>query len=115
VALASDLFGDYLSITTADAPWWLASTSAVDLAATPNGSNGNVNGIKIFESVALPDGTVTAGDRRAATQYTPRGNPFNVRAVDVADGGIDVGVFGYSAELINDPLGIVTVSVATIP
>lgn len=115
VALASDLFAAYLSITTADAPWWLASTSGVDLAATPNGSTGNVNGIRIFESTALDDSTVVAGDRRAATQYTPRGNPFNVRAVDVADGGIDVGVFGYSAELVNDPLGIVSVTVGTAP
>jgi hypothetical protein len=111
IALASDLFADYLAITTADAPWWLASSSSVDLAAQPSGSTGTVNGLRIFESPALTDSTVVAGDRRAATQYTPRGDPFKVRAVDLANGGIDVGVFGYSAELVNDPLGIVSVTV----
>ena len=83
----------------------------MDLAGTTAG----VNNLRIFESPTLPAGTVTAGDRRAATQYTPRGNPFTVRAVDLANGGLDVGVFGYSAELVNDPLGLVTVTVVTVP
>ena len=111
IAIAADLYAEYLSIKTADAPWWLASSSSVDLS----GQSANVNNLRIFESPALADGTVVAGDRRAVTQYTPRGNPFTVRAVDLANGGIDAGVFGYSAELVNDPLGIVTVSVVTIP
>jgi HK97 family phage prohead protease len=111
IALASDLYAAYLDIPTAAAPWWLTSSSSVDLA----GATGNVNNLRVFESPILPAGTVTAGDRRAATQYTPRGNPFTVRAVDLANGGVDVGVFGYSAELVNDPLGIVTVTVTAGP
>jgi HK97 family phage prohead protease len=107
IALAADVMAEYLDIPTAEAPWWLASSSNVDLS----GESATVNNLRVFESPALPLGTVTAGDRRAATQYTPKGDPFKVRAVDVADGGIDVGVFGYHAELINDPLGIVTVTV----
>ena len=107
IAIASDLYAQYLAITSAEAPWWLAASSAVDLS----GQTSNVNNLRIFESTALPASTVTAGDRRAATQYTPRGNPFTVRAIDLANGGIDAGVFGYSAELVNDPLGIVTVTV----
>ena len=111
IAIASDLYADYLSITSAEAPWWLASSSSVDLS----GASASVNNLSIFESTEVPDGTVLAGDRRAVTQYTPRGNPFTVRAVDLANGGIDAGVFGYSAELVNDPLGIVSVPVATVP
>ena len=111
IALASDLFADYLDIPTAEAPWWLTGSSSVDLA----GTTGNVNNLRIFESPTLPAGTLTAGDKRAATQYTPRGDPFTVRAIDLANGGIDVGVFGYHAELVNDPLGVVTVTVATVP
>jgi len=34
-----------------------------------------------------------------------------VRALEIEHGGIDVGVFGYHAELVNDPLGVVTVTV----
>ena len=111
IAIASDVYAQYLAITTADAPWWLAQSSSVDLS----GQESNVNNLRIFESLALADGTIIAGDRRAATQYTPRGNPFTVRAVDLANGGIDAGVFGYSAELVNDPLGIVQVTVGTDP
>jgi hypothetical protein len=111
IALAPDVFADYLDITAAEAPWWLTGSSGVDLA----GASANVNNLRVFESPAVPAGTLVAGDRRAATQYTPRGNPFTVRAVDVADGGMDVGVFGYSAELVNDPLGLVTVAVVPVP
>lgn len=113
VAVSSDLFGDFLDIPAAEAPWWLAGSSSVDIAGglDANG-NASVNTLpRVFESPALDDGTVVAGDRRAVTQYTPRGNPFQVRAVDLPRGGLDVAVFGYSAELVNDPLGIVKVTV----
>jgi hypothetical protein len=80
-----------------------------------SGSSASVNNLSIFESAAVPAGTVIAGDRRAVTQYTPRGNPFTVRAIDLANGGIDAGVFGYSAEIVNDPLGIVSVTVTATP
>jgi hypothetical protein len=80
-----------------------------------SGETATVNNLRIFQNPGAPAGTVIAGDRRAVTQYTPRGNPFEVRAVDIANGGMDVGVFGYSAELVNDPLGIVSVIVGTDP
>ena len=62
--------------------------------------------------IGVPAGTVLAGDRRCATQYTPRGNPFTVRAVDLPRGGLDLAVFGYSCEMLNDPLGVVSVEVS---
>ena len=111
IALASDLFADYLDIPAAEAPWWLTGSSNVDLA----GNSGSVNNLSVFESPALLNGSIVAGDRRAVTQYTPRGNPFTIRAVDLAHGGVDVGVFGYSAELVNDPLGVVKVTVTPTP
>jgi HK97 family phage prohead protease len=111
IAIATDLYAEYLGITSAEAPWWLAQSSAVDLS----GAAASVNNLSIFESTEVPAGTVLAGDRRAVTQYTPRGNPFTVRAVDLANGGIDAGVFGYSAEIVNDPLGVVSVTVTAVP
>lgn len=117
VAVASDLWDALLSISASDAPWWLASSSSVDLAGDVDANkSASINTFpRIFENPAVPDGTVVAGDRRAATQYTPRGNPFTVRAVDLPRGGLDVAVFGYSGELVNDPLGIVSVTVGTAP
>jgi hypothetical protein len=112
IAIAPDLYAEYLGITTADAPWWLAQSSSVDLS----GASASVNNLSVFEGLEIPDGTVIAGDKRAVTQYTPSGNPFTVRAVDLAHGGIDAAVFGYSAEIVNDPLGVVSVTVgAALP
>jgi hypothetical protein len=110
IALAADLFADYLDIPTAEAPWWLTGSSSVSLS----GSTANVNDLRVFQSVDLPNGTVVAGDRRAVTHYQPRGNPFTVRAVDLPKGGMDVAVFGYTADLVNDPLGLVSVTVSAV-
>ena len=107
IAVAADLYGQWLAMPAAEVPWWLASSSSVNLS----GQSSNVNNLNIFESPELPAGTVLAGDRKAVTQYVPRGNPFTVRAIDLAKGGTDVGVFGYSAELVNDARGIVEVTV----
>jgi len=38
-----------------------------------------------------------------------------VQAVNIPNGGIDLGVFSYSATLINDPAGIAKNTVAVIP
>ena len=116
VAVASDLWSDFLAIPAAEAPWWLASSSSVDIGGdVDSNKSASINTLpRVFESPALDDGTIVAGDKRAATQYTPRGNPFQVRAVDLPRGGIDVAVFGYSAEMVNDPLGIVKVTVGAI-
>lgn len=109
VAVAADLWTAYRATNSADAPWWLASSSSV------NREDSNFGGQRVFRSAAVPASTVIAGDKRAVTQYTPRGNPFQVRAIDVVNGGIDVGVFGYSAELVNDSRGIQSVIVGTDP
>ena len=109
VAVAPDLWSAYRATTSADAPWWLASSSSV------NQQDSSFGGQRIFRSPVVPAGTVIAGDKRAVTQYTPRGNPFQVRALDIANGGLDVGVFGYSAELVNDSRGLQSVTVGTDP
>src|SRR4029077_13507691 len=46
IAIATDLYAAYLGITTADAPWWLTSSSSVDLS----GTSATVNNLKVFES-----------------------------------------------------------------
>jgi hypothetical protein len=111
IALAADLFAAYLDIPTSEAPWWLTGSSSVSLS----GGTANVNDLRVFESLDVPDGTVVAGDRRAVTHFEPRGNPFTVRAVDLAKGGLDVGVFGYSANLVNSGYGITQATVTVTP
>jgi hypothetical protein len=107
IALASDVFAAYSELTTAQVPWWLASTSNVSLAT----GTGSVGGQTIFCDPNLAAGTVLAGARQAATYYQAPGSPLRITAVNVPNGGIDIAVFLYAAEMINDARGIVTVEV----
>lgn len=100
--LATDLWAEYVSTATATVPWWV-----------PNGANpslrdqtGNAADVPFFMAPGLPAGTLLAGDRNAATFYEPSPNPVRVNAVNVPNGGIDLGVFGYHAILVNDGKGL---------
>lgn len=112
VAMSADLWAGYLNLSASDAPWWLTSANA---AATDvvDGETGAL-GLRIFVDANLTDGTVLAGDRRSATHYEPRGNPFRVQAVNIPNGGVDIGVFGYAADLVNDSRGLVNVTVGPV-
>jgi hypothetical protein len=73
------------------------------------------SGIDSFAIVPAPVGTVTAGhvlvvSRDAADVYTLPGSPIRAEAANIANGGLDVGFFGYGALFINDPEGIVDVA-----
>ena len=111
VSMSSDLWAGYLNLSASDAPWWLTAQTAnpdvVDGTTTPLG-------LRIFVDPNLADGTVLAGDRRAATHYEPRGNPFRVQAVNIPNGGVDIGVFGFAADIVNDSRGLVEVTVGTV-
>lgn len=114
VAMSSDLWAEYLTMSTSEAPWWLTS------APGPAGSTDVVDGttaplgLRVFVDANLTAQTMLAGDRRAATHYEPRGNPFRVQAVNIPNGGVDIGVFGYAADLVNDSRGLVAVTVGTV-
>lgn len=108
VALANDLWGEFLNLPAAEAPWWLSQA-----ASTVNLTDGTsaAADLRVFVDPTLTDGHILAGDRRAVTHYTPRGNPFRVQAVNIPNGGVDIGVFGFAANLVNDSRGIVDVTV----
>ena len=109
VSMSADLWGEYVNLTTSEAPWWLTGGNT----NAPNVVDGTTNplGLSIFLDPTLPDGTVLGGDRQAATHYEPRGNPFRVQAVNIPNGGVDIGVFGFAADLVNDARGLVAVTV----
>jgi hypothetical protein len=110
IGIATDLWTDYLSLTTADVPWWLASSSSVNLST----GQGTVGGQTVFCDPTLPAGTLLGGARQAATYYqSPGGSPLRVQAVNIPNGGIDIAVFLYAAEMINDDRGIVKATVGT--
>jgi phage head maturation protease len=112
VSMSADLWSDYMNLTTSEAPWWLSSGNT----NAPNVVEGTTNplGLSIFLDATLPAGTVLGGDRQAATHYEPRGNPFRVQAVNIPNGGVDIGVFGFAADLVNDSRGLVAVTVGPV-
>jgi HK97 family phage prohead protease len=94
-AIAADLYSGLSGIAAPNAP---AAVSVAGPASTPGGQ-------RVFVDPNLPAGTVLVGDSRAATFYEAR-PPVRVQAVNVAQGGIDLGMFGYHATLISDPRAI---------
>lgn len=112
IALAADIWADYLNLSASDAPWWLSSSTSSSLNLTDGTSA--AQDLRVFLDPALPDQHMVGGDRRALTFYEPRGNPFRVQAVNVPNGGVDIGIFGFSATLVNDSRGLVDVTVGTV-
>jgi hypothetical protein len=55
---------------------------------------------------AVPAGTIIAGNVNAAEMKELSGVPIRAEAVDMVNGGIDGGVFGYYATLLNMPTAI---------
>jgi hypothetical protein len=111
LGLSPDLFAELLGGVSASVPWWLQAQGSVSIG----GGTANVADLNVFSAPALPAATVLGGDRRAATYFEPSGNPVRVTAVNIPNGGIDLGVFSYSATLVNDPLGIAKSTVVVVP
>jgi hypothetical protein len=107
VGIAADLWGGFLGLSSDAVPWWVAQSSAISL----QNSSGNVNDLRFFMDPNLAAGHVLAGDRNAATYFEAQPAPLRVQAVNIPNGGIDIAVFGYQAVLVNDPRGIVDVTV----
>jgi hypothetical protein len=61
----------------------------------------------------LPAGTVLGGDRRAFTHYSTAG--IRVTALNIPNGGIDVALFHYAADLVHNAAGLAQVTVTAGP
>jgi hypothetical protein len=57
----------------------------------------------------LDSGVVLAGARQAAT-FHELGAPLRVTVANVANGGIDAGLFGYVATVVHNPAAIAKVT-----
>lgn len=96
----------------------LLLTRAQDLLAFLTGAlglqEGDLAGFTIRPSAAASlTSKVLVGAKAAATLYElPGASPVRVDTVNVANGGVQTGVFGYHAELINDALSLALVAAA---
>lgn len=61
---------------------------------------GNVAGFSIVPSDQLAAGSVLVGAREAAISFELSGAPIRVEAENVAQGGFDMGLFGYHASAV---------------
>lgn len=98
VGFGVDVWTQFAALTRDEVPWWMTGQDGLNLSTT----EGRVNGLSVFVDPTLPATTILAGDGRASTYFeaTP---PIRVNAVDLGRGGLDLGLFGYAATLINDP------------
>ncbi len=106
IFIAPDLFEQYASLTQAEVPFWLANATGISLK---NGT-ATVADLNIRAHTGLAPGQIHAHDTRAASWYE-KNPPISVNAVDLPKGGIDLGLFGYDALLINDPRATVKMQV----
>ncbi|ROP64696.1 hypothetical protein [Curtobacterium sp. ZW137] len=65
------------------------------------GQEGELDSFTIRATNKLGAGQVLVGAREAATVYELPGAPIRVDALDVANGGIDSGLYGYAGVLVN--------------
>jgi hypothetical protein len=65
---------------------------------------------KLTPTSAVASGTVVAGVKAASTFYELPKSPIRVETVNIVNGGIDGGVFGYYATLLNAAPGLIKVS-----
>nr|WP_279544001.1 HK97 family phage prohead protease [Leucobacter ruminantium] len=97
IFIAPDLFEEYSELTQAEVPFWLANATGVSL----RNQSATVADLNIRTHPDLAPGQISAFDKRAATWFEKQ-PPIRVNAIDLPKGGIDLGLFGYDALLIND-------------
>jgi hypothetical protein len=105
--VSKDLYRDLLLTRTEDVLAYLNLALGLE--------DGSVASFSIVPGDAtFPADTVIVGAKPAATFYELPGSPLRVEALNIANGGVDVGLFGYVAAGFNDDGGLAYVS-ATPP
>jgi hypothetical protein len=79
------------------------------------GGDGNVGGLAFRTHASLAASDVIVGARPAATWYELGSTPIRVEAVNIANGGIDVGAFGYGVLGLHSAKGIAKTTVTPAP
>jgi hypothetical protein len=100
---------DYIVMNTAD---WLSLSTLTSLDLPAFLSLLKVDPGNFQRSSLVPKGSIIAGIRQAATFRELGATPIRVEALDVARGGIDSAVFGYTASHMDRPGGIIAVPLA---
>lgn len=101
IQFGAEAWAEFMDLSADAVPWWLQKYGAINLGDT----SGSAGGLSFNVNQHLDARQIEAHDSRAATWYE-KNPPIRVEAVDIARGGIDLGVYGYGATIINDPRAI---------
>jgi hypothetical protein len=107
VALAPDVWADLVDSPRSESPWWLPEQASLSLGA----ETARLTDLGVFLGPTLDPGQILAWDKRAITTYEASPMPVRVQAVNIPNGGIDLGVFAYSSTIVNDDRGVALVTV----
>lgn len=103
LAVSWDVWASIMGVKTDDGPaFWSGSISFGSVAPTSD-----LGGLSLFYAPGLPARTYLMGLRNAATWYDLPGTPFSLRAINVAQLGLDVAVYGYGALGVQYPAALV--------
>jgi len=91
--VANNMYRELLTTSNNDALAYLNASVGIE--------SGTAAGFTIVPSASLSAGQVLVGSREAAIAYELPGSPVRVEGLDMVNGGIDVGLFGYYATVIN--------------
>jgi hypothetical protein len=100
---------DWYYVNPAD---WLALLDTTNAAAPAFLSDLGITPDKLRPVSGVAAGSVIAGVKAASTFYELSETPVRVEAINVANGGVDGGVFGYWAALKHHAKGVVRVNFA---
>lgn len=96
IQFGATAWAEFVDLKANEVPWWLQKQGEVNLSTT-SGSAGNLS---FNVNPELPDDAVLGYDKRAVTAYE---KPLlTVQALDIGNGGIDLGFFAYGAGIVND-------------
>ena len=97
VFISPDDYESILTMTELDAPKYLGMFPIADPS-------------RWIMTDFVESGTVIMGTKSAATHYELAGSPLRSEAEHIAKGGMDRALFGYTAQMVNRPEGLVAVN-----
>lgn len=99
IAMAADVYSAFLNLPETEVPWWLKSQSNVNLDGSAS-----VAGITVAVDPGMASGRMLGGDRNSVSLWET--GPINVQAINLPNGGVDLALFGYHANMVHDPAGL---------
>ncbi len=96
IAVAPNVMAALRSITSANAPWWLASQGGVNL----RDRSIDLGGVTLVSNPNLANGTILVGDSRAVDYRESK--DFKFRALDLPRGGVDISFIKFRSQYVTD-------------